>query len=286
MGLPRRLEPLSVAAEPTDVREALATTPVVLASGRGRGQEGAQSIRVGGRRYVVQIVPTAVLVAMVEAIPRRHTVLPLGEIGPYECGDLVVDRLESAVTVAGNPRASPRPSASCCPTSPRVLGGRRPTPSAQARGERRPPGWAAACSAGSSRPCATTRRCRQGPVLHVHGARRRDVASQSPEGVSPHERWNAAEGHVPVLRGGEDPAIGHRIRKGSRIVTAPVCAYAARTLLPPTSFQGRLLDPSMDDQAPVYRRLHPALFGSPAATNRSYENSRLSMIQYTRNSFA
>ena len=77
--------------------------PVIVLSGRGRGQDIAKAFELGAADYVVKPFSPAELVARIGAALRHHASHPHGRIEPYACGGLVIDHLERAVTVAGRP---------------------------------------------------------------------------------------------------------------------------------------------------------------------------------------
>lgn len=76
-------------------------TPVIILSGRGRGQDIARAFDLGAADYVVKPFSPAELVARIGAALRQHASQPHGGFEPYECGDLVINHLERVVTVAG-----------------------------------------------------------------------------------------------------------------------------------------------------------------------------------------
>ncbi len=76
-------------------------TPVIILSGRGRGQDIARAFELGAADYVVKPFSPAELVARIGAALRQHAAQPHGGFEPYECGDLVINHLERVVTVAG-----------------------------------------------------------------------------------------------------------------------------------------------------------------------------------------
>ena len=77
--------------------------PVIVLSGRGRGQDIARAFELGAADYVVKPFSPAELVARVAAALRQAAAYPYSRTEPYTCGDLVINHLERSVTVAGNP---------------------------------------------------------------------------------------------------------------------------------------------------------------------------------------
>ena len=77
--------------------------PVIVLSGRGRGQDIARAFELGAADYVVKPFSPAELVARVGAALRQAAAYPYSRTDPYTCGDLVINHLERSVTVAGNP---------------------------------------------------------------------------------------------------------------------------------------------------------------------------------------
>ena len=77
--------------------------PVIVLSGRGQGRDIARAFELGAADYVVKPFSPAELVARIGATLRQAAAYPHGGIEPYECGDLVINHLERAVTMAGEP---------------------------------------------------------------------------------------------------------------------------------------------------------------------------------------
>ena len=77
--------------------------PVIVLSGRGRGQDIARAFEFGAADYVVKPFSPAELVARIGAALRQQAAYPHAGIEPYECGDLAINHFERAVTVAGRP---------------------------------------------------------------------------------------------------------------------------------------------------------------------------------------
>ena len=78
-------------------------TPVIVLSGRGRGQDIARAFELGAADYVVKPFSPAELVARIGAALRHAATYPHGGMEPYTYGDLVINHLERAVTMSGNP---------------------------------------------------------------------------------------------------------------------------------------------------------------------------------------
>jgi len=78
-------------------------TPVIVLSGRGRGQDIARAFESGAADYVVKPFSPAELVARIGAALRQAAAYPHGGMEPYAFGDLVINHLERAVTVADKP---------------------------------------------------------------------------------------------------------------------------------------------------------------------------------------
>ena len=78
-------------------------TPVIVLSGRGRGQDIAKAFELGAADYVVKPFSPAELVARVGAALRHAATYPHGGVEPYAYGDLVINHLERAVTMSGKP---------------------------------------------------------------------------------------------------------------------------------------------------------------------------------------
>jgi signal transduction histidine kinase/DNA-binding response OmpR family regulator len=78
-------------------------TPVIVLSGRGRGQDIARAFEMGAADYVVKPFSPAELVARIGAALRHAATYPHGGMEPYTYGDLVINHLERAVTMSGKP---------------------------------------------------------------------------------------------------------------------------------------------------------------------------------------
>ena len=78
-------------------------TPVIVLSGRGRGQAIAKAFELGAADFVVKPFSPAELIARIGATLRQAVAYPYGAIEPYICGDLAINHLERAVTLAGKP---------------------------------------------------------------------------------------------------------------------------------------------------------------------------------------
>ena len=78
-------------------------TPVIVLSGRGRGQDIAKAFELGAADYVVKPFSPAELVARVGAALKHAATYPHGGMEPYTYGDLVINHLERAVTMSGKP---------------------------------------------------------------------------------------------------------------------------------------------------------------------------------------
>jgi len=78
-------------------------TPVIVLSGRGRGQDIARAFELGAADYVVKPFSPAELVARIGAALRQAATYPHGGMEPYAYGDLAINHLERSVTVAGKP---------------------------------------------------------------------------------------------------------------------------------------------------------------------------------------
>ena len=77
--------------------------PVIVLSGRGRGQDIAKAFELGAADYVVKPFSPAELVARVGAALRHASAHPHGGMEPYTYGDLVINHFERAVTMSGKP---------------------------------------------------------------------------------------------------------------------------------------------------------------------------------------
>ncbi|MDE0137483.1 MAG: response regulator [bacterium] len=77
--------------------------PVIVLSGRGRGQDIAKAFELGAADYVVKPFSPAELVARIGAALRHAAAHPHGGMEPYTYGDLVINHLERAVTMSGKP---------------------------------------------------------------------------------------------------------------------------------------------------------------------------------------
>lgn len=76
-------------------------TPVIVLSGRGRGRAIAKAFELGAADFVVKPFSPLELVARIGAALRQAVAYPHSGIEPYMCGDLTVNHLERAVTLAG-----------------------------------------------------------------------------------------------------------------------------------------------------------------------------------------
>ena len=77
---------------------ALADLPVILVSAYGRGETVARALEAGAADYIVKPFSPAELVARVGVELNRHAAP-----GPFVLGDLIIDRANRRVTVAGRP---------------------------------------------------------------------------------------------------------------------------------------------------------------------------------------
>ena len=77
--------------------------PVIVLSGRGGGQDIARAFELGAADYVVKPFSPAELVARIGAALRQAAAQLHSRTEPYAYGELVINHLERAVTVAGNP---------------------------------------------------------------------------------------------------------------------------------------------------------------------------------------
>ncbi|MCY4370073.1 MAG: response regulator [bacterium] len=77
--------------------------PVIVLSGRRGGQDIARAFELGAADYVAKPFSPAELVARIGAALRQAAAQLYSRTEPYAYGELVINHLERAVTVAGNP---------------------------------------------------------------------------------------------------------------------------------------------------------------------------------------
>ena len=82
---------------------AILEVPVIILSGRGRGQDIAKAFDMGATDYIVKPFSPAELVARIRAALHKRTMYEQSKaLEPYLLGDLTINYVERSVTVAGN----------------------------------------------------------------------------------------------------------------------------------------------------------------------------------------
>ncbi len=83
---------------------AVLEVPVIILSGRGRGQDIAKAFDMGVSDYIVKPFSPAELVARIRAALQKRTMYQQSKaLEPYLLGDLTINYVERSVTVAGTP---------------------------------------------------------------------------------------------------------------------------------------------------------------------------------------
>jgi DNA-binding response OmpR family regulator len=82
----------------------LLAVPVIILSGRGRGQDIAKAFEMGAADYIVKPFSPAEMVARIRAaLDKRAMYTQSKALEPYSVGDLTINYVERSVTVAGDP---------------------------------------------------------------------------------------------------------------------------------------------------------------------------------------
>ena len=82
----------------------LLAVPVIILSGRGRGQDIAKAFEMGAADYIVKPFAPAEMVARIRAaLGKRAMYAQSKALEPYAVGDLKINYVERSVTVAGDP---------------------------------------------------------------------------------------------------------------------------------------------------------------------------------------
>ena len=82
----------------------LLAVPVIVISGRGRGQDIAKAFDMGVSDYIVKPFSPAEIVARIRAaLDKRAMYAQSKALEPYSVGDLTINYVEHSVTVAGDP---------------------------------------------------------------------------------------------------------------------------------------------------------------------------------------
>ena len=82
----------------------LLAVPVIILSGRGRGQDIAKAFDIGAADYIVKPFAPAEMVARIRAaLGKRAMYAQSKALEPYAVGDLKINYVERSVTVAGDP---------------------------------------------------------------------------------------------------------------------------------------------------------------------------------------
>ena len=82
----------------------LLAVPVIILSGRGRGQDIAKAFEMGAADYIVKPFSPAEMVARIRAaLDKRAMYAQSKALEPYLVGDLKINYVERSVTVAGDP---------------------------------------------------------------------------------------------------------------------------------------------------------------------------------------